>query len=82
MKIHADDLAAMRAAVAPLDTPTIRAAYASGDFPRASLCRDRDKRFRWDLLAASRFPVCDLYAYLNDVHIDTALRSIVPPLAH
>lgn len=38
-------------------------------------------RYRWDVLHASRFDVCELYAQgLNDNHIDTALRSIIAPL--
>ncbi len=80
MKIKERDLAALRSAVCPLDTPLIRATYARGDFPRAELCKDLDKRYRWDLLHASRFPVTNLYSYMNDTHIDTALRSIVPPI--
>ena len=38
-----------------------------------------DMRFRWDLLHAavsSSFICSDLYSYLNDGHIDTALRKI------
>ena len=35
-----------------------------------------DKRFRWDMVHASGFNVCSLYHYLNDNHIDTALRHI------
>ena len=39
-------------------------------------------RFRWDLLYATTrlgyfsFDGCALYSYLNDTHIDTALRRI------
>ena len=39
-----------------------------------------EKRFRWDLLYAAKLSpwICDnLYSYLNDEHIDTALRKIV-----
>jgi len=43
------------------------------------------KRYRWDLLYASKLKIGDgkgcsglpLYAYMNDDHIDTALRAIV-----
>lgn len=38
------------------------------------------ERHRWDLLWASGYSVVPLYAYLNDDHIDTALRSIVREL--
>lgn len=43
-------------------------------------------RYRWDLLYASKLKIGDgagtkgelnLYAYMNDTHIDTALRAIV-----
>lgn len=45
--------------------------------------KDIEKRLRWDLsYAAKATPwICDnLYSYLNDSHIDTALRSIVVEL--
>jgi hypothetical protein len=40
-----------------------------------------DERFRWDCLYISRFDVSELYAYLNDSHIDTALKRIVRELS-
>lgn len=40
-----------------------------------------DMRFRWDCLHISRFDVCSFYAYLNDSHIDTALKRIVKELS-
>lgn len=46
--------------------------------------RDLDKRFRWDLSRAAGITsvwMCDvLYPYMNDDHIDTALRRIVSEL--
>ena len=42
-----------------------------------------DKRYRWDLIrAAGLMPwLCDvLYTYLNDDHIDNALKHLVAPL--
>ncbi len=42
-----------------------------------------EKRFRWDLMYMAKltpFICSELYAYLNDDHIDTALRSIVKDL--
>ena len=43
-----------------------------------------EKRYRWDLLYACKIDgrsgnlwICDLYSYLNDDHIDTALRAVV-----
>jgi hypothetical protein len=35
-----------------------------------------DMRYRWDLLWASKFNARKFYDYLNDDHIDTALRKI------
>ena len=80
LKITQADFDALAGAVAPLDTPERRAAYLRGDFPRADVCGDRDKRYRWDLVHASGFRVVDLYGYLSDPHIDSALRRIVRPL--
>jgi hypothetical protein len=68
--------------IIPHDTAQRRAEYAAKGLS--------DKRYRWDLSylsgnannpeSCTRF-VCDtLYTYLNDSHIDTALRSIVKPL--
>jgi len=45
--------------------------------------KDLDKRFRWDCLyvAIKSSWICDnLYPYMDDTHIDTALRSIVKEL--
>ena len=48
--------------------------------------RDLEKRFRWDLLWASKIKIgdgrgvkgdVDLYAYMNDAQIDTALKHYV-----
>lgn len=36
-----------------------------------------DKRYRWDLLYLSGVEITKYYDYLNDDHIDTALRKIV-----
>lgn len=63
--------------------PDIPENYRNGNFYRAERCKDVDKRFRWDMLyaAVSSAWICEnLYPYLNDDHIDTALRNIVPNL--
>lgn len=73
----------LRAAIAPFDTAEARAAYRAGLFPRAHLVKDLDKRYRWDLLRAAlpARDVCELYSEgLTDIHIDSALRTIVPAL--
>ena len=75
MKIQASHYEHLAAAVAPLDTPVRRAAYVAADLS--------DMRYRWDLTYAVGLTpwICStLYPYLNDDHIDTALRRIIPPL--
>lgn len=89
LKIRSADLQRLQAAIAPLDTSARRTAYLEGRFPRADSCQDVDKRYRWDLLWASGLKLgdgmgmrgdLDLYAYLDDAHIDSALRHLVPTL--
>lgn len=44
---------------------------------------DVEKRLRWDIAHAAKLTpwICsDLYPYLNDTHIDTALRAAVADL--
>jgi hypothetical protein len=36
-----------------------------------------ERRFAWDMLHVSKFSFQGIYAYANDSHIDTALRSIL-----
>ena len=77
MKISPDNLAALRAIVAPLDTPERRDYYRSG---AVVAVKSIDRRYRWDLFHGSgpgRWPLID---GLDDAHIDTALRAIVPSL--
>jgi hypothetical protein len=82
MKITNEHFATLSTMLAPLDTAERRAAYKAQNLT--------DKRYRWDLTylaghasktdSCTRF-ICDaLYSYLDDAHIDTALRSIVKPL--
>lgn len=42
-------------------------------------CKDVEKQLRWDAFRACGYAgiLNDLYAYLHDDHIDTALRSII-----
>ena len=83
MKIKPDHLKRLREAISAVDTPARRAKYLAGDFPRSDAVKDIDRRYRWDALydALPAAWVCDyLYPYMNDTHIDTALRAIVPPL--
>jgi len=74
----------MAAAIKPLDTELRRQFYRAGEYPRAEVTKDVDRRYRWDLFNAaglSRFAVDTLYRYCADPHIDSALKSIVPPLS-
>lgn len=89
MKITPNDLTQLAAFIRPLDTPERRVQYLAGNFPRADLVKDLNMRYRWDVLYASQIKIGDgvgiqgdlnLYSYLNDTHIDTALRSIVAEL--
>jgi len=83
MKMLAGHLAELKSLIGPLDTPELRARYIARDFPRADKTKNVDMRYRWDLLHAmpDSGSVCrKLYMYLNDTHIDTALKAIVPPL--
>jgi hypothetical protein len=82
VKIRNDHYATLRDAIAD-----VIAAHpdAIDTYRRAGLS---DKRFRWDCLHAARiegkpsyvFICTELYQYLDDRHIDTALRRIVPLL--
>ncbi len=81
MKATPEQRAALAAAIGPWDIDAHRDAYRDRRIPRADTVKDIDMRYRWDLLWASKFPTRELYdAGLNDGHIDTVLRSIVPAL--
>lgn len=57
--------------------------YSNGNFPRADKTKDLNKRYRWDLFYhATRFErgYRDELTYLQNSHIDTALRRIVKPI--
>lgn len=85
-KIPQDTVSIMREAIAQLDIPVNREAYATGNYPRAELTKDVDMRYRWDLYWAAQgrglIPrdLLDGIDGVNDTHIDTALRKIVPAL--
>lgn len=87
MKITPQDYEYLRARLEPLDTPERRAEhYAMYKNPG----KNADMAYRWYLLlrvakikigdgAGARGDI-ELYSYLDDNHIDTALRKIVKPL--
>lgn len=83
MKIKPEHLAKLKALIEPLDTEARRTQYLKGDFHNADKVRDLNKRYRWDLfwLADGKATtVKEMYVYMNDDHIDTALKSIVKDL--
>lgn len=89
LKITKSDLDILVARISPLNTHERRQAYREGKFARADLCKDVNKRYRWDLLAMSKIKIGDgvgiegdvnLYAYMNDSHIDSALKSFIEKL--
>ena len=75
MKIKPEHLEHMRQAIAKWDTDFYRSRYEAAGLSTT--------RYQWDLVrAAGLMPwLCDeLYSYLNDTHIQTALNKIVKPL--
>ena len=76
--------------VKPLDIEKHRTIYRNGEFPRADKVKDLNMRYRWDLLWAAnrdrqlrgvRTILDECYDEgLNDTHIDSALKAIIPPL--
>lgn len=86
MKMTDADFQKLATRVVPLDTQERRQIYREGKYPRAEFTKDVNKRYRWDLLFASggRFHngnfLSQLYTYLNDSHIDSALKSLVKDL--
>lgn len=78
MKVTKEAQAKMKELIAPLDTEARRESYRT-ILRESPSVKDANKRYRWDLLWASRaHPGYD--NGVTDVHVDTALRSIVPPL--
>lgn len=83
MKVPADSLAALSAAIRPMDTPARRARYLAGQFPNADRVKLLDMRYRWDLywLLDHTYTGAILDRQeITDTHLDTALRAVVPPL--
>ena len=82
MKIKPEHYAHIKKAISTLPRDKVLLhKEALKDDPRV---KDQAMRFRWDLFWATRQEskiIHDLYQYLNDTHIDTALRSIVKELS-
>lgn len=57
--------------------------YQSGDYPRSEFTKDVQRRFCFDLLfgaGLNKFASDNLYSYLDDEHIFTALKTICPKI--
>lgn len=83
MKVRADHYAHLKTSIEAVlaNNPDAVARYERGDFLGANAVKDLQKRFCFDLLAATRQSkwVCDeLYPYCGDPHIYTALKAICP----
>ena len=81
---HYETLAELTSGVlARHDLGYLHESYELGKFARSEAVEDLNMRFRWDVLNASphstRFICDELYPYLNQDHIDTALRNIIAP---
>lgn len=75
MKVTPEHVSHMKAMISGHDVASLRQAYKAAGLT--------DKRYRWDLSYRSGLTpwICDnIYSYADDTHLDTALRSIVPPL--
>ena len=65
------------------DQGQLVAEYESGSFPRSEKTKDLQRRFCFDLLygaGLNKFVCENLYSYMNDDHLYTALKSIVPTI--
>lgn len=81
MKIKPEDYATLEKALKEVvaRNPDLERRYGKAGFSHT--------RYRWDMLngavidgKASTYFICDvLYKYINDSHIDTALKKILPP---
>ncbi len=63
------------------DYPDLVQKYEVGDFTRANKVKDLQRRFCFDVwyfAGLARFARKYLYSYMNDDHIYTALKSILP----
>lgn len=80
MKMTAEHYQHIKSEIAQLPRDRVLAHKALG------MGKDPEVRFRWDLLYAAKLTgpwVSDnLYPYLNDDHIDTALKRIVIELEY
>jgi hypothetical protein len=77
MKMKPEHFAHMKLA---MTSPLIDIDAMRGVIAADRKVKDADKRLRWDMLYAAGLGrwICDnLYSYMDDTHIDTALRTIM-----
>jgi len=63
------------------DNPRMVTDYENGRFDRSRLVKDLQQRFCFDLLHFSgltKWVCAELYSYVGDDHIYTALKSVCP----
>jgi hypothetical protein len=77
MKMTLQHISILKNAIRPLNTPERVKKYLCGNFKNSDKVRDLNMRYRWDLLHASGVKIDQLYTYLDDTHIDSALRHLV-----
>ena len=89
MKITQSDFNTLKSYIQPVldGNPTIVQRYEHGMFARSDKVKDLQQRLCFDVLHASRVKIgdgigihgdIDLYAYLDDSHIYTALKAMCP----
>ena len=83
MKIQQDHLNHLKAECLAVIAkyPNLIHEYESGDFPRADRVKNLQERFNHDVMfdaGLTKFVCDELYSYLHDDHIASALRSFMP----
>lgn len=80
MKMIDEHLRELKRLITPLDTEERRRDYRKGNYPRAELTKDLNRRYRWDLFwSANAYDLIKDGGY-EDSHIYTALKSFIPNL--
>ena len=85
MKMKKEHFEELKAEIEKFDLEKLAEQYEKGNFPRSESVNDLQVRFVWDVYW--RLPnqwriefMRDLYEYLNDNHIETALKRICPKI--
>ena len=61
--------------------PNVAHEYEQGQFPRSDRVKDLQERFNFDLFygaGLSKWAADNLYTYMDDSHLSTALKRICP----